>query len=143
MLIILGIVMIVLGSNLVVDNAVSIATILGVSEKLISLTIVALGTSLPELVTSVTATKKGEFDLVIGNIIGSNMFNIGLVASLPVAIFGGITEVNFNYIDLFVLLISSVLLFFFSSKDHKISKLEGFLFLTVFTLYYIFVVIGG
>ena len=135
--------MIVLGSNLVVDNAVSSATILGVSEKLISLTIVALGTSLPELVTSVTATKKGEFDLVIGNIIGSNMFNIGLVASLPVAIFGGITEVNFNYIDLFVLLISSVLLFFFSSKDHKISKLEGFLFLTVFTLYYIFVVIGG
>ena len=87
---IVGIAGIVLGSNFVVDSASYIAKALGVSERMISLTIIALGTSLPELVTSVTATMKGEYDIAIGNVVGSNIFNIGIVVGIPVAIFGGI-----------------------------------------------------
>ena len=87
---IIGIVGIVLGSNFVVDSATKIAAIMGVSERMIALTIIALGTSLPELVTSITATKKGEYDIAIGNVVGSNIFNIGVVIGIPVALFGGI-----------------------------------------------------
>ena len=110
---IVGIVMITFGSDFVVDNASLIAKTIGVSEKMIGLTIIALGTSLPELVTSITASKKGESDLAIGNVIGSNIFNIGIVIGIPVAIFGGINQINFNGIDLLVMLISSLLLFVF------------------------------
>ncbi len=138
-----GIIAIVLGSNFVVDSASAIATTMGISEKLISLTIIALGTSLPELVTSVTATRKGEYDLAIGNIIGSNVFNIGLVVGLPVAIFGGIDHISFNYIDVIAMLLSAFLLFVFSFNDKKISKKEGMVLLAVFVLYYGYVIMMG
>lgn len=138
-----GIISIVLGSNVVVDSASKIALTMGVSQKLISLTIIALGTSLPELVTSVTATKKGEFDIAIGNVVGSNIFNIGLVIGIPVAIFGGTSHIGFNVVDLVVMLISSVLLFIFAYKDHKITKKEGLVFLTIFVIYYSYVIVGG
>ena len=138
-----GIIAIVLGSNFVVDSAVFIAKNLGVSEKMISLTIIALGTSLPELVTSVTATRKGEYDIAIGNVVGSNIFNIGMVIGIPVAIFGGIGHVTFNYIDIIVMILAAVLLFLFSVRDHKIDKKEGLLFLAVFVIYYSYVVITG
>ena len=138
-----GIIAIVLGSNLVVDNASSLAATLGISEKMIALTIIALGTSLPELVTSVTATKKGEYDIAIGNVVGSNIFNIGVVTGIPVAIFGGIPKVSFTYIDLFILLISAFLLFVFSFNDHKISRREGIIFLLIFLIYYTYVVYMG
>lgn len=139
---VLGIIMIVLGSNFVVDSASFIAKNLGVSERLISLTIVALGTSLPELVTSVSATRKGEYDIAIGNVIGSNIFNIGMVIGAPIAIIGGISKIGFNYIDLLIMIISTILLFIFSYNDRKISKKEGFVFLTIFIVYYTFVMIG-
>ena len=106
-----GILAIIIGSNVVVDSATSVATSFGVSAKLVSLTIIALGTSLPELVTSVTATRKGEYDLAIGNIIGSNVFNIGLVVGLPIAIFGGSDQCSFNYIDVIAMIVSAFLLF--------------------------------
>ena len=138
-----GIIAIVLGSNLVVENASSLATALGVSKKMISLTIIALGTSLPELVTSVTATKKGEYDIAIGNIVGSNLFNIGIVLGLPIAVLGGINKISFNYIDLFVLLLSTLLLFIFSYNDRKISKKEGIIFLLLFQIYYTYVIYTG
>lgn len=140
---IVGIVSIVLGSNVVVDSASKIALTMGVSQKLISLTIIALGTSLPELVTSVTATKKGEFDIAIGNVVGSNIFNIGLVIGLPVAIFGGTNQIGFNIIDLVVMLISAVLLFAFSYKNYKITKKEGLVFLILFVIYYSYVIYMG
>ena len=139
---IVGLVGIVIGSNLVVDNAVSLATILGVSERLISLTIIALGTSLPELVTSITATRKGEYDIAIGNVVGSNIFNLGMVMGIPVAIFGGIGEINFNYMDLTVMIISSLLLFLFSLRTYKISKGEGTVFIITFLVYYSYVLMG-
>ncbi len=140
---IFGIVAIILGSNLVVHNASSLASLIGVSQKMISLTIIALGTSLPELVTSITATKKGEYDIAIGNVVGSNLFNLGVVIGLPVALLGGISKINFNYIDLIVMLVSAILLFFFSVNDRRISKKEGFILLTLFVVYYGYVILMG
>ncbi|MDO4995786.1 MAG: calcium/sodium antiporter [Bacilli bacterium] len=137
---VLGIVGIVLGSNFVVDSASDIASILGVSQRMISLTIVALGTSLPELVTSVTATRKGEYDIAIGNVVGSNIFNVGMVIGIPVAIFGGIGTISFSYIDLAVMILAAVLLFVFSFKDYKISKRDGICFLVLFVIYYSYVI---
>lgn len=137
---IIGIVGIVLGSNFVVDSASYIADVLGVSERMIGLTIVALGTSLPELVTSVIATKKGEYDIAIGNVVGSNIFNIGIVIGLPVALFGTIPNVTYNIVDLAMMLASAALLFIFSYNDYKIKKNEGIIFLVLFVLYYSYVI---
>lgn len=139
---IVGIVAIVIGCNLVVDSASFIASALGVSERMISLTIVALGTSLPELVTSVAATRKGEYDIAIGNVVGSNIFNIGVVIGVPVVLFGGVSQIAFSYIDLLVMLASALLLFLFSFRDYKISKSEGAMFLTLFIIYYTYVIFG-
>lgn len=137
---IVGIVGIVFGSNFVVESATNIAQILGVSARMISLTIIALGTSLPELVTSATATKKGEYDIAIGNVVGSNIFNIGMVIGIPVSVFGGIGKISFSYIDLTVMIVAAVLLFMFSFKDYKITKKEGIIFLLVFAIYYSYVI---
>lgn len=139
---ILGIVCIILGSNFVVDSASNIAVSLGVSQKMIALTIVAFGISLPELVTSIVSIKKGEQEILVGNIVGSNVFNIGIVLGLPVALFGGIPAIGFNNIDLIVLLLSAILLFVFSFRDHKIKKMEGIIMLVIFAIYYSFVIIG-
>ncbi len=140
---IFGIVAIILGSNLVVHNASSLASLIGVSQKMISLTIIALGTSLPELVTSITATKKGEYDIAIGNVVGSNLFNVGIVIGLPVTLLGGISKINFNHIDLIVMLVSAILLFLFSLNDRKISKKEGFILLALFIIYYGYIIFIG
>ena len=139
---IIGLAGIVFGSNFVVDGASGLAHIIGISERMISLTVVALGTSLPELVTSVTATRKGEYDIAIWNVVGSNIFNIGLVIGLPIALFGGINNVNFSYIDMIVMILSALLLFLFSLKDRKISKKEGLLFILIFIGYYSYVIFG-
>lgn len=136
---IIGLIGIVFGSNFVVDSATKIAIILGVSQRLISLTIIALGTSLPELVTSIVSTRKGEYDIAIGNVVGSNIFNIGIVIGLPVTIFGAIGLVNFSFIDLITMIIVSILLFIFSRNDYKISRIEGFIFLIIFIIYYSYV----
>ncbi len=138
---VVGIVCLILGSNAVVDSASSIAKILGVSERVISLTIIALGTSLPELVTSVVATKKKEYDIAIGNVVGSNIFNIGIVIGLPIALFGGIASVGFTYIDLLALFIATLMLFIFCFRDYKISRKEGITFLIMFLIYYLFLFI--
>ena len=138
---IVGIVCLVLGSNAVVDSAAFIAAKLGVSERMISLTIIALGTSLPELVTSVMATRKGEYDIAIGNVVGSNIFNIGMVLGMPIAIFGGIKSFSINIADIIIMLLSAILLFLFSFKDRKITKIEGMIFLLIFIIYYSFVII--
>lgn len=130
---------IVLGSDLVVDNASSIAKILGISERVISLTIIAFGTSLPELVTTIVSAKKGEQDLLVGNIIGSNIFNICVVLGIPIVIFGGITPSSFQMIDLLVLVGSALLLFIFSETSKRITKVEGYLMLISFVFYYTFI----
>lgn len=138
---IIGLIGIVLGSNFVVDSASYIAKYLGVSERIISLTIIALGTSLPELVTSVTATRKGEYDIAIGNVVGSNIFNIGVVVGVPVLLFGGIGTISFTYLDLIIMIMASFLLFIFSFNDRKITRREGIIFLLIFFIYYSYVLV--
>ena len=137
-----GIACIIIGSNVVVDSASRIASFLGVSQKMIALTVVAFGTSLPELVTSIVSTRKGEQEILVGNIVGSNIFNIGIVLGLPVAMFGGIPAIGFNIIDLVVMILAAVLLFAFSFKDHKVGKFEGIVMLSIFVIYYSYVIFG-
>lgn len=138
----LGIVCIILGSNVVVDSASRIASMMGVSQKMIALTVVAFGTSLPELVTSIVSTRKGEQEILVGNIVGSNIFNIGIVLGLPVAMFGGIPAMGFNLIDLIAMIVAAILLFVFAFKDHKVGKFEGIVMLMIFVIYYSYVIIG-
>lgn len=132
----LGLAGIIFGSNFVVDSASAIATQIGVSERIIALTVIAIGTSLPELVTTVVAARKGETELVIGNILGSNIFNICVVLGIPVAIFGAVTTSGFSVVDLVALVGSAALLFIFSVTNHKINRIEGGLMLAAFATYY-------
>lgn len=136
LLTILGLIGIVVGSNLVVDSATSIAKTIGISERIISLTIIAIGTSLPELVTTIVSSLKKEQDILLGNIIGSNIFNICIVLGIPVAIFGSITPASFQLIDVVMLLLSSIILFIFATTHRKISKYEGLALIAIFITYY-------
>ena len=138
---IVGIICLVLGSNAVVDSAVIIAEKIGVTDRIIALTIIALGTSLPELVTSIVAARKGEIDIAIGNVVGSNIFNIGIVIGLPIALFGSIEKIAFNPLDLITMLVATILLFIFCYNDRKLSRKEGLIFLTIFVLYYGYILI--
>ena len=140
LLCICGLLGIIIGSNFVVDSASELAKMFGVSERMISLTIVALGTSLPELVTSISATRKGQYDIAIGNVVGSNIFNIGIVIGLPILLLGGIDNINFSYIDIIMMIVSALLLFIFSFNDKNISKKEGIIFLILFIVYYSYVI---
>lgn len=141
--ILLGLVGLILGSDLVVNSASYIAKSLGISERIISFTVIAIGTSLPELVSSIVSLKKGQHDIVIGNVIGSNIFNIGIVLALPVAIFGGISARSFTYIDLLVLITSSIILYLFAKNNGEISKIEGVLMLILYLVYYSYIIWGG
>ena len=131
-----GLLAIVIGGNFVVTSATNIATTLGVSQRFIALTIVALGTSLPELVTSVMAAKKGKQDIAIGNIIGSNIFNICFVAGLPSALFGNIVPKDPIGLDLLVMVFCTIVLYLFSKSEKIVSKNEGKVFLMMFVIYY-------
>lgn len=137
----IGLIGIIIGSDLVVDSASKMAKIIGLSERIISLSIIAFGTSLPELVTTIVSSKKGEQDLLLGNILGSNIFNICVVLGIPVAIFGTITPSSFQMIDLIMLIGSSFLLFIFSKSKRLISRLEGYAMLLTFAIYYTLVFI--
>ena len=121
--IVLGAAAIVLGGNLVVNNAKDIAKFFGMSETLIGLTIVALGTSLPELVTSIVASRKGENGMAVGNVVGSNIFNLMLILGVSATI----NPITVNYaavVDLAILLFVSVVTLVFSLTK-KISRAEG------------------
>ena len=138
-----GLAGIIFGSNFVVDNASNIARVLGVSDKMIALTIVALGTSLPELVTSVQASRKGENDIAIGNIIGSNIFNIGMVIGIPALFVNQISVLGFNYADMFTMIGSVILLYLLTRKDREIKRVHGIIMLLIFIIYYSYVILGG
>ncbi|MBQ9318896.1 MAG: calcium/sodium antiporter [Bacilli bacterium] len=131
-----GLAGIVVGSNLVVNSASSIARFLGWSERLISLTIIAFGTSLPELVTTIISSLKNEQDILVGNIIGSNIFNICIVLGVPVAIFGGIPANNFTGMDLIFFILSAIMLYIFSKTKRKITRSNGIVLLLLFAVYY-------
>ena len=140
--VVLGAFGIIIGSNLVVRGATNIARIFNISERIIGLTIVALGTGLPELVTSINAVRKGNYGLVIGNIVGSNIFNVSAVLGLSVLLFGTIEGFQITVLDLVTFLISSVMLYYFSLNNNKLDRNEGVMFIFLFVLYYSFILFG-
>ena len=137
----LSILFIIFSSDLIVDSAKNIATTLGVSEKIITMFAVVIGTSLPEMVMTVSSARKGEFDIAIGNIIGTNIFNICIVLGLPILIYGDILLTGFGLIDILVVFLSSFLLFLFARSERTLNKKEGFMMLLIFLAYYLYLLI--
>lgn len=131
---IIGLIGIVLGGDLVVDSASYIAIAFGMSETLVGLTIVAIGTSLPEFVTSLTALKKGENQLVIGNVIGSNIFNILFVLGASSAI-SAIPLDSSMLIDVIFMVVVTVICFIFGKTQDKFDKKEGAILILLFAVY--------
>ena len=142
-LVVVGLAGIIAGSQFVVNSASAIAATIGISDRIIALTIVAFGTSLPELMTTITASKRGEHELLVGNIIGSNIFNICVVLGLPVLIFGTIVPESLEMIDLVAMVVAVFALYFMTLKDHKITRIEGLLMLAIFAIYYSYVLHGA
>ena len=133
-----GAAMIVLGSNFAVDGAKEIAALFGMSERLIGLTVIAIGTSLPELVTSVTAARKGNADIAIGNVVGSNLFNVLFIIGLTAMI----RPMNFarNFItDGIVATVAAVLLWLLARDDRKVGRRDGFVLLGAYAAYFIYI----
>ena len=134
--IILGIIGLKIGGDLAVDNAVVVANYFNLSEKLISLTILAIGTSLPELVTSVTAAVKGNSDIAIGNILGSNIFNILLIIGVSSMIHPITYNMSYNF-DISILVISTIILaiFPFIPPKDKMSRANGVIYFLMYLMY--------
>ncbi len=137
---IIGLALIFIGSDIAVDSATSFASAIGVSHKFITMVVLVIGTSTPELVMSVTSAKKGEFDIILGNIIGTNIFNIGFVLGIPVMIFGSVVAPGFGWIDMVMVILSALMVYLFAKPDKKISKKEGIIMLSVFVIYYSYVI---
>lgn len=137
LLIVLGGVMVVLGSNLAVSSASQIAAFFGISERFIGLTIVALGTSLPELVTSVVAARKGNADIAIGNIVGSNIFNILFILGTATLICDIPFEPKF-LVDTGIAIASDAILLAGTAKKHTLEKKCGIVMLCCYGVYFLY-----
>jgi cation:H+ antiporter len=137
-----GLIGLVIGSRLVVDNAIIIAQAIGLSEKVIALTLVSAGTSLPELATSVAAARKKQADIAVGNIVGSNIFNIFLILGTT-ALFQPIRVTGYDIIDLGVMVLATFFLFLATFLFHKkhVDRWEGMVMLTAYGAYLIFLFI--
>ena len=133
-----GIIAIIAGGDVVVDSATKIAEQFGMSENLIGLTVVAFGTSLPELVTSVVATKKNEVDMALGNVIGSNIFNILLVLGVAAAI-SPVAFIMENIIDILVLVVMSLIVWGFAWSKQKLVRGEGIVMLLMYAAYVVYI----
>ena len=134
---VIGMGLIVLGSNVAVDAATELARIFGMSERFIGLTIVALGTSLPELFTSVVAARKGNADIAIGNIVGSNIFNILFVVGLSSMIIDVPFAANFR-VDMIVAIAAAIFLWAASLKDKKLVRWHGAVMLLGYAGYFVY-----
>lgn len=137
-----GLAGIIFGGDMVVDNAADIAKALGMSEKLVGLTIVAVGTSLPELVTSVVASIKKENDIALGNVIGSNIFNVIFILGLSATI----APISLRFgelIDMAVMLVSGILIFAIAlfSKKGKTTRIQGAFFVLMYIGYLVYIII--
>ena len=138
---IISVIAIIISSDILVDNAVLIADKLNISQKLITMVIIVIGTSLPELIMTSIAAKKNEHDMAIGNIIGTNIFNICIVLGLPITLLGDVAIVGFNVIDIFFVAIAAVLLFFFANNGRRVSRREGIVLIGVFIAYYTYLIL--
>lgn len=133
-----GAVAIKFGGDFVVDGASVIAAWIGMSQTLIGLTVVAFGTSLPELVTSIVAARKNEVDMALGNVIGSNVFNILFVLGIAAAIspIGFITE---NMVDIAVLVVMSLIVWVLAWTKKKINRSEGIVMVVIYAIYLVYI----
>ena len=136
----IGIAGVIIGGQLVVDSASAIARNFGVSDTLIGLTIVAIGTSLPELVTSIVAAKRGESDIALGNAIGSNMFNIFFILGISATI-RPITVQLISVIDIAILSAISLVLYIFAMRKKKIGRGMGFAMIAVYLIYTVYIIL--
>lgn len=138
--IVLGITGIIIGGQLVVNAATDIAYAFGMSETLVGLTIVSIGTSLPELVTSVVAAKKGEADIALGNVVGSNIFNILLILGLASAISPMAVGMESIY-DTLILIIMSLAVYLPLLKTKKVNRPMGIAMVAVYAVYMAYIII--
>lgn len=136
--IVIGAVGIILGGDVVVDSASNIAAKFGMSQTLIGLTIVSVGTSLPELVTSIVAARKNEVDMALGNAIGSNVFNILFVLGIAGAI-SPMAFLNENVIDIVILLVFSLIVWLFAWTKKEIKRGEGLIMVLLYVLYVVYI----
>ena len=134
-----GAVAIAFGGDMTVDAASRIAIDLGMSQTLVGLTIVSIGTSLPELVTSVVAARKNEVDMAVGNAVGSNIFNILMVLGIASAI-SPVSLISENVIDILVLVGFSVVVWFFARSDRKITRNEGIAMVAMYLIYTAYII---
>lgn len=135
-----GLIAVIFGGNLVVDKACIIAANFGVSQNFIGLTIVAIGTSLPELVTSIVATRKGDSGLALGNAIGSNIFNILFILGMSAAI-SPLNVLNESIIDCVILLVSGIVLFIFAFTKKTMNRWEGATCVLLYAAYTVYLFI--
>ncbi len=135
--VVVGIVLIVLGSNFTVDGATEIARAIGISERIIGLTIVAFGTSLPELVTSVTAARKGNADIAIGNIVGSNIFNILFILGTT-ALITPIPYASAFIIDGVVAVVTGIVLWLAVFRKMELRRVWGIIMLCLYAAYFVY-----
>lgn len=143
-LLVAGVGLLVLGSQLLVTGAVAIATALGVSSLVIGLTVVAIGTSLPELATSIVAIIRGEKDMAVGNVVGSNIFNIGLVLGLPAMLVDGLPVLDSAIaVDAPLMLAAAVALLPIAFTGFKVARWEGALFLSLYVAYMAYLVLDN
>ncbi len=129
---------IALGGDVVVNSASNIATKFGMSQTLVGLTIVSIGTSLPELVTSIVAARKNEVDMALGNAIGSNIFNILMVLGIASAI-SPIAFLTENLVDIAILMVFSILVWIFAWTKRKLTKPEGAVMLMLYAAYVVYI----
>ena len=138
--IVIGIAGITLGSDWVVDGAKTIASAFGISENLIGLTIVAFGTSLPELMTSIVAARKNEVDMALGNAVGSNIFNILMVLGIASAL-SPIAFIRDNIIDIIILVGFSFIVWLMAWTKHRLDKIEGLAMILLYAGYVVYICI--
>lgn len=136
---IVGAAAIAFGGDLTVDTASRIAIELGMSQTLVGLTIVSIGTSLPELVTSVVAARKNEVDMAVGNAVGSNIFNILMVLGISSAI-SPVALIRENIIDIVLLMVFSVMVWIFAGTRKKIERKEGIIMVVVYLVYCAYII---
>ncbi|MDC9595819.1 calcium/sodium antiporter [Xenorhabdus anantnagensis] len=136
--VVLGLIILPISTRMVIDNATAIARIYGISELIIGLTILAVGTSLPELATTIAAAIKGENDMAVGNIIGSNIFNMTLVLGVPTILSPSTIADEAFYRDFWVMMAASILFTVFClGRKHKLNRLNGILLLGCFIAYFV------
>ena len=138
---IIGLILIYYGSEFAVDNCVNIANALHIDKKIITMIVLVIGTSTPELVMAITCVKKNEFDIIVGNIIGTNIFNIGFVLALPIFILGSVSTNSFTFADMFVMTIAAYIIYLFAKDDKKIDKTEGIIMISIFIIYYAYLLL--